>query len=89
MDAPETAATLEQQAALIPDEQFKGLPTTYIGGRMILGVPTETALRDALERALRPARASLSGPVYVALVGLLLGVLCWLGRRRPSAAAAH
>jgi len=89
MDAPETAATLEQQAALLPDEQFKGLPTTYIGGRMILGVPTETALRDALERALRPRRASLSGPVYVALVGLLLGVLCWLGRRRPSAASAH
>jgi predicted DsbA family dithiol-disulfide isomerase len=89
MDAAETTATLEQHAALLPDEQFKGLPTTYVGGTVILGVPTETALRDALERTLRPRRASLSGPVYVVLVGLLLGFLCWFGRRRAPAADVH
>ena len=85
MGSPETTAELERQAALLPDDQFKGLPTTYIGGAMILGVPSELALRDALERALRPPRASLSGPVYVALTVLALAALSWLGRRRPSA----
>jgi protein-disulfide isomerase len=87
MASPDTTRTLEQQAALLPDEQFKGLPTTYVGGTVILGVPTETALRDAFERALRPRRASLSGPVYVALVGLLLAFLGWFGRQSARAAS--
>jgi protein-disulfide isomerase/uncharacterized membrane protein len=85
MNSPETTAELERQAALLPDEQFKGLPTTFIGGAMILGVPSELALRDALERALRPPRASLSGPVYVALAIVALALVSWLGRRRPTA----
>jgi len=84
LESPDTTRTLEQHAALLPDEQFKGLPTTYVGGSAILGVPTETALRDAFERALRPGRPSLSGPVYTALVGLLLAFLYWLGQRRPN-----
>lgn len=85
MASPTTTQTLEQHAALLPDEQFKGLPTTYVGGAVILGVPTETALRDAFERALRPRRASLSGPVYVVLVGVLLAMLGWFGRRSSQA----
>jgi hypothetical protein len=47
-------------------------------------VPSELGLRDALERALRPPRASLSGPVYVALAVLALAVITWLGRRRTA-----
>jgi len=89
LNAPETAATLEQHAALLPDEQFKGLPTTYVGGAVILGVPTETALRDAFEHASRPSRPSLSGPVYLLLVGLLLGLLSWFGRRPTSTSEAR
>jgi protein-disulfide isomerase len=83
IDSVDTTRTLEQHEALLPDEQFKGLPTTFVGGAALLGVPTEAALRDAFERALRPRRASLSGPVYLALLGLLLGVLGWFGRRAP------
>lgn len=83
MGSAETTAELERHAALLPDEQFKGLPTTYIGNAVIVGVPSELALRDALDRALRPPRASLSGPVYVALTVLALAVVSWLGRRRP------
>jgi len=84
MGSPQTTAELERHAALLPDDQFKGLPTMYIGGAMIVGVPSELALRDALERALRAPRASLSGPVYVALTLLALAVLGWLGRLRPA-----
>jgi protein-disulfide isomerase len=89
MASSATTQTLEQHAALLPDEQFKGLPTTYVGGAVILGVPTETALRDAFERALRPRRASLSGTVYVLLVGLLLAILGWFGRRSPHEVLAR
>jgi len=83
MASPATTQTLERHAALLPDDQLLGLPTTFVGRTAILGVPTETALRDAFEGALRPHRPSLSGPVYIALVGLLLGGLGWLGRRVP------
>ncbi|HKO90511.1 MAG TPA: hypothetical protein VJU61_05130, partial [Polyangiaceae bacterium] len=81
LDSAETTAQLEQHAALLPEGEFQGLPTTYVGGLRFLGVPTETALRDALDRAARPPRAGLSGPVYA---GVLLGLIAlagWLGRR--------
>jgi predicted DsbA family dithiol-disulfide isomerase/uncharacterized membrane protein len=84
MSSAETEAELQRQAALLPDDQFKGLPTTYIGNAVIVGVPSELGLRDALDRALRAPRASLSGPVYVALTVLGLAVVSWLGRRRPT-----
>jgi len=83
LDSAETTAILQQHAALLPDEEFLGLPTTYVGGVRFLGVPTETALRDAFARAERPPRASLSGPVYA---GVLLGLIAlagWFGRRAP------
>jgi protein-disulfide isomerase len=84
MGSAQTAAELERQAALLPEDQFKGLPTMFIGGAMIVGLPSELTLRDALDRALRPPRASLSGPVYVTLTILALAVIAWLGRRRPA-----
>jgi len=78
----ETSAALARDAALLPDEQLKGLPTTYVGGKEFLGVPTEAALRDALEKARRPSPLTLSGPAYAA--GLLAAVALAgaLGRRR-------
>jgi protein-disulfide isomerase len=85
VDSEETTATLASHAALLPDEQFQGLPTTYIGRQRILGVATEAALRDAFEQALRPARPSLSGPVYVGIWTALIGLVCVVGARRRSA----
>jgi protein-disulfide isomerase len=84
LDAAETTATLQRHAGLLPDDELLGLPTTYVGGIRFLGVPTETALRDAFARAERPPRASLSGPVYA---GVLLGLIAlagWFGRRTPA-----
>jgi uncharacterized membrane protein/predicted DsbA family dithiol-disulfide isomerase len=84
LNSPETDAILVRDAALLPDDQFEGLPTTYVGGTRILGVATETTLRDAFERALRPARLSLSGPVYVALLAVSLYLVFFVGARRAS-----
>ncbi|HVZ36376.1 MAG TPA: thioredoxin domain-containing protein, partial [Polyangiaceae bacterium] len=84
VDSEETTATLASHAALLPDEQFQGLPTTYIGRQRILGVATETTLRDAFEQALRPERPSLSGPVYVGIWAALAGLVCVVGTRRRS-----
>jgi len=84
VDAAETTAILEQHAALLPEAEFQGLPTTYVGGMRFLGVPTETALRDALDRAARPPRMSLSGPVYAVLLTALIALAGWLGRRAPA-----
>lgn len=82
LHAPETDATLQRHAALLPEERFSGLPTTYIGPREIIGGRTETQLRDALEHAARPPRWSLPGSAYLVLVAAVLATVVALGRRR-------
>lgn len=88
LNAPETDATLQRHAALLPEERFNGLPTTYIGPREIIGGRTETQLRDALEYAARPQRWSLPGSAYLVVVAAVLATVIALGRRRATAAAA-
>lgn len=88
LNAPETDATLQRHAALLPDERFNGLPTTYIGPREIIGGRTETQLRDALEYAARPQRWSLPGSAYLLVVAALLATVIALGRRRAPATSS-
>jgi protein-disulfide isomerase len=82
LQSPETTAALERDAALLPDSELRGLPTTYVGNKQFVGVPTEAALRDALEKARKPPPATLSGPVFLGLLALALGVVAFIGRRR-------
>jgi protein-disulfide isomerase/uncharacterized membrane protein len=82
LDSEETTAALARDAALLPDEQLRGLPTTYVGRKEFVGVPTDTALRDAFEKARRPPPPALSGPVYLAGLGAALALAAFLGRRR-------
>jgi protein-disulfide isomerase len=84
LDSAQTTAALERDAALMPEDEFEGLPMTYIGEEALLGSLTETKLRDSLERAARPARQNLSAPVYLALVGLILALVGWFGRAAPT-----
>ena len=83
MASEQVTAKLLADAALLPDEQLRGLPTTYIGQKMLVGVPTEAALRDAFERAKRAPTAGPSGPLYVGLLATLIAVLAFFGQRRP------
>jgi thiol-disulfide isomerase/thioredoxin len=84
MGDPRTTAKLEQHAALLPDEELQGLPTTYVGDQPFVGVPTEAALRDAFERAKRPPRRGPSGTLYVTLLTALIGLIAFLGWRRAD-----
>lgn len=81
-EAPDAA--LERDRALLPDEQLRGLPTTYIGGKQFVGVPSEAALRDALQRARRSTPFAPSGFLYASGLASLVGLVGFLGfRRRP------
>jgi protein-disulfide isomerase len=77
-----TNAVLAHDAALLPDGELQGLPTTYIGNKQFVGVPTDAALRDALERAGTPPVATPSGTVYATLLGSLIALVGFFGRRR-------
>jgi protein-disulfide isomerase len=68
---------------LLEDAGMEGLPTTYIGPTRILGVVSEAALRDALDRAARNEGTSgLPAPVYAVLAAAALAATAWLGRSR-------
>lgn len=84
MADPRTTATLEQHVALLPDEELQGLPTTYVGDQLFVGVPTEAALRDAFERAKRPPSRGPSGTLYVTLLAALIGLIALFGWRRAE-----
>jgi len=86
LEAEETTAALDRDAALLPDEQLKGLPTTFVGAKEFLGVPSEAALRDAMDKARRPAPLALSGTVYSSALIALLAVAGVVGRRRGQEA---
>lgn len=82
---PKTNQQIERESSLLGPPEFEGLPTTYIGGKRLLGVQSVEVVTDALERAARAEGSrGLSGYVYVPLVALL-GLLCVrLGLRRKA-----
>ncbi|HET9931714.1 MAG TPA: thioredoxin domain-containing protein, partial [Polyangiaceae bacterium] len=49
--APATLARLEREARALRDSGFQGLPTTYVGGRRIVGAQSDDTFRAALEHA--------------------------------------
>ncbi len=77
-----TTAVLAHDEALLPDGELRGLPTTYIGDRELVGVPTEAALRDALDRARSPSGFAPSGSIYAASLAALIALAGYFGRRR-------
>jgi predicted DsbA family dithiol-disulfide isomerase len=79
-----TNARIDRESALLVAPEFEGLPTTYIGGKRLLGVQPLESVSDALELAARGAgETGVSGHVYAALVALTLLVVVRLGVRRP------
>jgi protein-disulfide isomerase len=84
--SPSTDAVLAHDAALLPDGELRGLPTTYVGLKQFVGVPTEAALRDALDRARTPPAPAPSGTLFAALLIGALGLAAWFGRRHGPVA---
>ncbi|MDF3064863.1 MAG: hypothetical protein K0R38_464 [Polyangiaceae bacterium] len=83
---PATSARVERESALLVPPELEGLPTTYIGGKRLLGVQSAEAVADALKRAERgQGNVGVSGYVYMTLVALLtLAVLRFGLRRSPT-----
>jgi predicted DsbA family dithiol-disulfide isomerase len=89
-ESEETNAALERDRALLPDGQLRGLPTTFIGGKQFVGVPSEAALRDALERARDTTPFAPSGFLYASLLASLVGLVAFVGfRAAPRPESRH
>lgn len=83
----EARARVEREAKVLRDSGFLGLPTVYIGGKMIVGAQPDDVFRDALERAGRGAdEAGVSLPVFALLSAVAAGLVIAAGRRRDRAA---
>lgn len=78
-----TSARVEREASLLVPPELEGLPTTYIGGKRLLGVQSAEAVADALARAERgEGNVGVSGYVYVPIVALLALLVLRFGLRR-------
>jgi predicted DsbA family dithiol-disulfide isomerase/uncharacterized membrane protein len=78
-----TDARVERESAMLVPPELEGLPTTYIGGKRLLGVQSPEVVADALERASRGEGATgISGYVYLPIVALLGLLILRFGLRR-------
>jgi protein-disulfide isomerase/uncharacterized membrane protein len=83
---PATNARIDREASLLVPPELEGLPTTYIGGKRLLGVQSPETVADALERAARGDDATgISGYVYLPIVALCGLLILRLGLRRSRA----
>lgn len=70
-------------------DTLQGLPTTFVGAKTLIGLQTETALRDALDRAAQGnTEHGIPGPLYLLGWLALAAVLSWVGRA-PRATIGH
>lgn len=82
---PATDARVGREAALLVPPELEGLPTTYIGGKRLLGVRSAEEVEDALERAARGEDTrGVSWPIYLTAVLLAAGLLVRAGRVRAG-----
>jgi len=94
MNAPETDREASKSEELLTRlGLLQGLPTTFVGAKMIVGAVEAPALREAFEQAALGAHHGVPAPVYVSIVALAAAASLWFGRRgrgtpRPGAPAA-
>jgi protein-disulfide isomerase len=85
MKAPETDREVgENEKLLTRLGLFQGLPTTFVGSKMIVGAVEAPALREAFEQAAAGAHRGVPAPVYVSGVALAAALMLWFGRRRSA-----
>lgn len=76
---------IDAESKILLDSGLQGLPTTYVGAKMILGAQSEEVFRDAFDRA----RAGLGergipGSLYWGTVLALMLAISWVGRARRA-----
>jgi hypothetical protein len=83
---PATDQRIERESKILRDNDLQGLPTTYVGGRRIVGAQSEDVFREAFEAAKRGADdRGIPAPVYVGICLVLVGAVVAAGRKRKPA----
>jgi predicted DsbA family dithiol-disulfide isomerase len=82
---PATDRRIDAEAKILKDNDFQGLPTTYVGERQLVGALPDQYFRDALERAASGEQPRSLGAVRFGLLtlGLALGIVAF-GRDRKT-----
>jgi predicted DsbA family dithiol-disulfide isomerase/uncharacterized membrane protein len=79
--APETEARLKKSERILRDTGLmQGLPTTFVGAKMLVGAQEDATLRAAFEEAASGVDSGVPGPLYAAFFLLAAGVVIYLGR---------
>jgi predicted DsbA family dithiol-disulfide isomerase/uncharacterized membrane protein len=87
LSAPATSARLASEMQTVHDAGLLGLPTTYVGGRRLIGAQSDDTFRAALERAARADDESgVPGWAYLLVVAAAFAAVLRLGYR-PTAQA--
>jgi predicted DsbA family dithiol-disulfide isomerase/uncharacterized membrane protein len=77
----ETDRKIDAQAKILRDAGFQGLPTTFVGARMIVGAQPEEVFREAFARAeRREGENGIPGPVFLGLLVVVAGAVIGVGR---------
>jgi predicted DsbA family dithiol-disulfide isomerase len=78
--APATAARLAHEIEIVHKAGLEGLPTTYVGGRRIVGAQSDDTFEAAIERAASGEdERGVPGWAYVAVVIALLAAILRFG----------
>jgi predicted DsbA family dithiol-disulfide isomerase len=76
---------IEAESKILLDSGLQGLPTTYVGAKMILGAQPEEVFRDAFDRAeAGEGDHGIPRPIYWGGVFALLAAVSWVGRVRRA-----
>ncbi len=82
---PATGTRIDRESALLGPPEFEGLPTTYVGGKRLLGVRTAEEIEDALDRAARGEGVTgIPWFLYLPLTIAVLSLLVLRGRERSE-----
>lgn len=73
------------ESKILRDAGLQGLPTTYVGAKMIVGAQPEEVFRDAFDRAERgEGDHGIPGAVYWPAVLASIAAVSWVGRVRRA-----
>jgi protein-disulfide isomerase/uncharacterized membrane protein len=89
IDDPQTEARIQSETEVLEQAGMLGLPTTYIGGKRMVGTVSVAALRDAMDKAARGEEDhGVPWPLFLGVVALGLGATVRFGRARDDDAPA-
>lgn len=81
--SPNTTARIDREQQILRDAGFQGLPTTYVGGAMIVGAQDEAVFREAMDDAARgQGGGGVPSWLYALAVAVIVGVTIRVGRER-------